>query len=64
MLVLSRRKNESVIMRINGVEITVTILPSKSPNTVRLGIEAPPVVTINRDEIQHLIDDEQLRNKA
>lgn len=56
MLVLSRKKNESII--ING-NIVVTVVEIRGDKT-RLGIEAPPDVPVNRREVQDAID----RNKA
>jgi carbon storage regulator len=47
MLVLSRRKNEKIV--IDG-GIIVTILESKG-GRVRLGIDAPKSVVINREEV-------------
>ena len=47
MLILSRRVNESII--VNG-DITFTILAIRG-NQIRIGIEAPPEVTIVRDEL-------------
>ena len=55
MLVLSRKTNEAVI--IDG-RITVTIVQVKG-ETIRLGIEAPPEVTIHRGEIQERIAREE-----
>jgi carbon storage regulator len=47
MLVLSRKKNESIIINDN---IVVTIVDIKG-NKVRLGFEAPKEVTIHRREV-------------
>jgi carbon storage regulator len=47
MLVLSRKPAESIIINDN---IRVTILSVKG-NQVRIGIEAPPEVTVDREEI-------------
>ena len=47
MLILSRRVNESII--VNG-DITFTILAIRG-NQIRIGIKAPPEVTIVRDEL-------------
>ena len=48
MLVLSRRTNESIVIDGN---ITITVLRTKG-NNVRLGIEAPKEVPIQREELQ------------
>jgi carbon storage regulator CsrA len=53
MLVLSRRRLESV--KIGGNLVTVTVL-SIEGNTVRLGFEAHPSVTVHRQEVQDAID--------
>lgn len=55
MLVLSRFAKESII--ING-DVRVTII-NISGNKVRLGIEAPPHVTVHREEIQNIIDESE-----
>ena len=47
MLVLSRKKNESIV--IDG-EIVVTILEIRG-NQIRLGIEAPQEVAVWREEL-------------
>ena len=47
MLVLSRKINESVV--ING-EIVVTVVEIRD-DKVRLGIEAPPQVSVHRREV-------------
>jgi carbon storage regulator len=47
MLVLSRKKGESIVVNEN---ITVTVLDVKG-NTVRLGIEAPKDIAIHRQEV-------------
>jgi carbon storage regulator len=48
MLVLSRRLNEKVVLP--GLFVTVQVLSIKA-GSVRIGIEAPPHVTILREEI-------------
>ena len=47
MLVLTRRKGESVVIA-EGIRISVV---SVTPGRVRLGFEAPPEVTVDREEI-------------
>jgi len=51
MLVLTRKKDESIIINDN-IEIIVTEI---SGNRVRLGIDAPKDVVINRKEIHEEI---------
>jgi carbon storage regulator CsrA len=48
MLVLSRRLGETI--RFPGINATVQVVTIK-PGAVRLGIEAPPTITILRDEL-------------
>jgi len=51
MLVLSRKKNESIVI---GENIVVMILEVQSAK-VRLGIEAPKEVTVHRREVYETI---------
>jgi carbon storage regulator len=51
MLVLSRKKNESIIIGENIVVTVVQILADK----VRLGIDAPKEVSVHRREIYEAI---------
>jgi carbon storage regulator len=55
MLVLTRRSGESIIIG-NGIKLTVV---SIGPGRVKLGIEAPPTVRIDREEIHTRILQEQ-----
>jgi carbon storage regulator CsrA len=50
MLVLSRQLHERIIMPSVGVTIEVVAV---KPNTVRLGIDAPPEIVILREEVLH-----------
>ena len=51
MLILSRRQGESVVMTLaNGDLIEVTVLAMHS-NQVRIGVDAPKTVTVDRQEI-------------
>ena len=65
MLILTRRIGESLII---GDDISVTVLGVKG-NQVRLGVEAPQDVTIDREEIylrkqaQKTKNDEKLQSK-
>jgi carbon storage regulator len=58
MLVLSRKKNESIY--INGQEIKITVVEIKG-DKVRLGIEAPLSVGVHRREVWEAI---QKQNKT
>jgi len=51
MLVLTRRAGEKLII---GENVTVTILSVKG-NQIRIGIDAPRDVTVNREEIYRRI---------
>lgn len=55
MLVLTRRSGESIIIG-NGIKLTVVNI---GPGRVKLGIEAPPTVRIDREEIHTRIQQEQ-----
>ena len=54
MLILTRRVGESVVI---GTEVTVTVLRVKG-NQVRLGVDAPKSVSVQREEIFHRIKHE------
>ena len=54
MLVLSRRLEETVFI---GDDIQVTVL-GISGNQVRLGIAAPKVIPVHREEVYRRIQDE------
>ena len=59
MLVLSRRKDESIVV---GEDIEIKILGIRG-NKVRLGITAPSSVTVHRREIFEVIAREAKRVK-
>lgn len=59
MLVLSRKKNESIVIDGN---IVVTIVEIRG-DKVRLGIEAPKEVPVHRSEVQAAIHAEQSRQE-
>ena len=54
MLVLSRKKNESIIINDN---IVVTIIEIRG-DKIRLGIEAPKNVTVHRQEVYEAIQNQ------
>ena len=54
MLVLSRKKNESIV--INN-DITVTVVEIRG-DKVRLGIEAPKDITVHRREVYEAIQNQ------
>ena len=51
MLVLSRKKNESIII---GNDITIVIIEIRG-DKVRLGVKAPREVTVHRQEVYNAI---------
>jgi len=55
MLILTRRVGEKLII---GEKVTVTVLGVKG-NQVRIGVDAPRDVTVNREEIHQRILKEQ-----
>ena len=57
MLILTRRPHESIRL---GSRIRITVLGFKG-NQVRIGIEAPPDVTIDREEVW---ERKQLENRS
>lgn len=60
MLVLSRKKNESII--INN-DITITVVEIRG-DKVRLGVEAPKEVPVHRREVHDAIVNESLQRTA
>lgn len=69
MLVLSRKKDESIIMRIPGHEdIRLTVVRIDNMNKVRIGVEADKNVVVLRSELAaeapalELETEQQLRN--
>lgn len=60
MLVLSRVKNETVIIAGNITVLVIHIGDGK----VKLGIDAPDYITIHRGEIQDRIDAERSTNNG
>jgi len=55
MLVLTRRAGESIVIG-NGIKITVV---NVGPGRVKIGIEAPPSVRVDRSEVHNRIQQEQ-----
>lgn len=55
MLVLSRRKDQRIVYTHCGVRFEIVVVDIRG-DKVRLGIEAPPEVQINRAEVQERID--------
>ena len=59
MLVLSRKKNETIII---NDQITVTVIEIRG-DKVRLGIDAPKDVAVHRREIYEAIQQNQARSQ-
>jgi carbon storage regulator len=57
MLVLTRRPDESIVI---GEDVTVVIL-GVDGNQVRLGIQAPKDIPVNREEVSERIKQERLQ---
>jgi carbon storage regulator len=60
MLVLTRRTGESIIIG-NGIRLTVV---SVGPGRVKIGIEAPPSVRVDREEVHARVLREKAEEKA
>jgi carbon storage regulator len=60
MLVLSRQKDESIII---GDDITITIVDVRG-DKVRLGINAPRSISVHRKEIYEAIQREKAQQQA
>lgn len=60
MLVLSRQRDESIII---GDNIVVTVVDIRG-DKVRLGIEAPPEVSVHRREVYEAIQREKKQKAA
>lgn len=58
MLVLSRKKNESIII---NEDITIVIVEIRG-DKVRVGIEAPPEVSVHRREVYDAIKKNEAAN--
>ena len=57
MLVLSRQRNESIII---GDNIVITVVDIRG-DKVRLGIQAPTEIPVHRQEVYEAIERENLR---
>ena len=60
MLILSRKKGESIIINEN---ITVTIIES-SDGRVKLGIDAPKTIEVHRSEVKQSIEEENKKSQS
>jgi len=59
MLVLSRKKDEKIVI---GDNITVMVIEIRG-DKVRLGIEAPKEITVHRQEVYDAIKREQIEKR-
>tara|TARA_Y100000034_G_scaffold133174_2_gene197970 strand:- start:1227 stop:1433 length:207 start_codon:yes stop_codon:yes gene_type:complete len=60
MLVLSRKRDEQIILRHPGLEdIKITVVRIDSHNKVRLGIEADRAVTVLRSELTEQVEGQE-----
>lgn len=57
MLVLSRRREESIII---GDDVKITIVDVRG-DKVKLGIDAPRSISVHREEIYDIIQEEKKR---
>ncbi len=58
MLVLTRRRNEKIIITVGDVQVTLTLVDIRM-DKARIGIEAPKHVSIHREEIHRAIERER-----
>lgn len=56
MLVLSRKRDETVVLSIDGVFVAEVSVVAIRGDKVRLGFEAPEHVTIHRQEVHESIE--------
>jgi carbon storage regulator len=61
MLVLSRRRDEAIVIGEGAAQITVTLVDIRG-DKCRLGIEAPMDVPVHRQEVYDAIQREKKRN--
>lgn len=53
MLVLSRKKDETIVLKTpNNEDIKITVVKIDNKNKVRLGIDAPREITVIRSELE------------
>jgi carbon storage regulator len=55
-LVLTRKTGEAIVLD-GGIRITILLVKG---DRVRVGVEAPPEVRVDRDEVRRRVDEEAL----
>lgn len=58
MLVLSRKRDEQIVLRMGDTEVVLTIIEILG-NRVRLGIEAPQSVIVHRKEVYDALKEQE-----
>jgi carbon storage regulator len=58
MLVLSRKRNEKIVIGEGESKVVITIVEVRG-DKVRIGIEANPVVPVHREEVYNVICEEK-----
>jgi carbon storage regulator len=59
MLILARKEGEEIII---GDTIRIVVVQVRSGGMVRLGIDAPKGISVNRLEVQRKVEADRLRN--
>tara|TARA_B100001750_G_C14992351_1_gene343165 strand:+ start:158 stop:364 length:207 start_codon:yes stop_codon:yes gene_type:complete len=62
MLVLSRKKDETIVINNGDDDIHITIVDIRG-DKIRVGINAPPKVTIHREEVADAIENKKITSK-
>lgn len=56
MLVLSRKKDETIVLKQeNQPDIRITVVRIDNRNKVRIGVQAPVEVTVLREELESIL---------
>lgn len=63
MLVLSRKRDEQIVITIGGAEVVLTVV-SILGNRVQLGIDAPQNVIVHRKEVYDALKKEAVANET
>ena len=49
----------ALTIEINGEKILVTPFKERDPNVIKLGIDAPRSITVNREEVQQQLQNQE-----